>query len=315
MHLHRLDANLLVALNALLKEQSVTRAAQLLCVGQPAMSGALTRLRDHFRDDLITRSGRGMVLTPFGAELAPKVERLIGLMSQVVSTRPGFDPATADRTFSLVTSDYVAAVFLPHLTARILREAPAVTLDVQLRTLDHEARMAAGLVDLFVVPDAKGINHLPATELFEDEYVCIAWEGNERVGPTLSLDDYLRLGHVIRTPPRANATTFEDERLAELGLRRREIVRLPGFEAIPRVVVGTPMIASMQRRLAQEAAAVLPLRILANPLKIPRLSIVMQWPNFRDDDSGSQWLRAMALATARDMPAIDPWFSDARSTS
>src|SRR5205809_1062120 len=106
MHLQRLDLNLLVALEALLSTQSVTRAAEKLSLSQPAMSGALLRLRDHFGDPLIQRSGRNMVLTPFGADLAGRVGPLLEGFTGLVQMRPGFEAASSDRNFTIVASDY-----------------------------------------------------------------------------------------------------------------------------------------------------------------------------------------------------------------
>ena len=118
MHLQRLDLNLLVALDALLRTQSVTRAAEQLCISQPAMSGALNRLREHFDDQLIERAGRNMVLTRFGQELAGRVADLIRDTGHLIQLRPGFDPSTSDRSFTIVASDYAMVVLMPLVLPR-----------------------------------------------------------------------------------------------------------------------------------------------------------------------------------------------------
>ncbi|HEX5285694.1 MAG TPA: LysR family transcriptional regulator [Polaromonas sp.] len=147
MNLNRLDLNLLVALEALLTEQSVTRAANRIFVSQPAMSGALTRLREHFQDELIVRVGRTMVLTPFGANLTPRVSELLVNMNSVVRSRPGFDPATTDRSFTIIASEYLVSVFMPLVTRKVLQLAPGATVNMPLRMPDFEQRMASGHVD------------------------------------------------------------------------------------------------------------------------------------------------------------------------
>lgn len=141
MHLERLDLNLLVALNELMLERSVTRAAGKLSVSQPAMSGALMRLRSHFGDELIQRVGRQMVLTPFALSLSPRVHDLVEGMGVVARSRPGFDPASSMRTFVVVGSDYAQSVFMPAAYRRVMSLAPFVSIDTELRALDHDERV------------------------------------------------------------------------------------------------------------------------------------------------------------------------------
>lgn len=301
MHLNRLDLNLLVALNALLTEQNVTRAAEQLSISQPAMSGSLTRLREHFQDELIRRVGRTMVLTPFGAHMAPRVRELLALASSVANTRPGFDPKTTDRNFTLVTSDYALAVFLPLLLPRIAAAAPRVALNAELRAPDQEARMASGMIDAVLQPRAMlSLDH-PSLPLFEDEYVCIAWQGNTEIGEQFTLADFLRVGHIVRAIAMPNAITLVEARLIELGLRRNVVARVPSFEVLPRVIVGTQLVASVQGRLARLAATQYPIRILQHPVDIPPVEMTLQWPEFRNLDPGSVWLRDMMIAAAREM--------------
>jgi DNA-binding transcriptional LysR family regulator len=298
VHLNRLDLNLLVALDALLGEQSVTKAANRLSLSQPAMSGALTRLREHFKDELITRVGRTMVLTPFGASIAPRVGELLGTIARVTSARPGFDPPTTDRNFTLATSDYGLAVFLPLVIPRIIALAPHVTINTQLISLDQEERLAAGLIDIVIVPRGMGNTEHPSTALFQDEYVCIVWEGNTSIGAELTLDKFLRAQHVVRTIPRAKFVTLEEMQLNKLGYERHVTLRVPSFEMLPRAIVGTPLIASMQRRLAEQSARQHPIRIVPHPVRVEPLTMIAQWPQFRDDDPGSLWLRKLIVETA-----------------
>jgi len=300
VHLDRLDLNLLVALDALLTEQSVTRAAGRLALSQPAMSGALTRLREHFEDELITRVGRSMVLTPFGASLAPRVRALLADISMVANARAAFDPDTADRQFILVASDYALSLMLPLVVPRIAAAAPNVTLHAEVRGPDHEERFARGMVDMVIVPQSMELPQHPTLPLFTDEYVCIAWKGNREIGDALTLEAYLRLGHAIRIN-RASATPMLDELgINELGYRRKVVLSVPSFELLPRAIAGTSLIASVQRRLAEQFASIYPITIHAHPVDIRPLQLSMQWPAFRDDDPGNRWLRELFVATANE---------------
>ena len=298
MNLQKLDLNLLVALNVLLTEQSVTRAANRIFLSQPAMSGALTRLREHFQDDLITRVGRSMVLTPFGAKLAPQVAQLLANIGHVIGSRPFFDPLQSDREFTVVTSEYLLAVFMPQATARLAALAPGVTLNIQLRSRDHEQRMLTGQIDMALTIGGLALPSHPMAPLFEDEYVCVAWQGNTRIIDQLTLADFLDCGHAVRLMPRDHSYTLEETWLNAKGYRRKVTLRVPTFDALPRLIVGTQLIAPMQRRLAEMSAQSLPIRILPHPAPIPPLVAVLQWPSFREDDAGNQWLRWLFQDTA-----------------
>jgi len=299
MNLHRLDLNLLVALDALLSEQSVTRAASRLFISQPAMSGALTRLREHFQDELVVRAGRAMVLTPFGASLAPRVAELLGDIHTVVRSRPGFDPATTDRIFTIVASEYLLSVFMPQVTARILERAPAVLVNMQMRAMDHEHRMATGQIDVALTIGGLSLVNHPTASLFTDEYVCVAWNGNTDVGEVLTMERFLACGHAVRAMARDNSFTLEEGWLNMQGHQRRVALRVPSFEALPRVIVGTNLIAPMQRKLAELAAQHYPIRILEHPAKPPPLEALLQWPSFREEDAGNRWLRELIVEAAR----------------
>ncbi|MFN7042914.1 MAG: LysR family transcriptional regulator [Acidovorax temperans] len=301
MHLNRLDLNLVVALDHLLTERSVTRAAFLMSITQPAMSGALTRLREHFDDALLHRAGREMTLSPFAASLAPKVHDLVLQMGDLVRCRPNFDPTNSDRSFTVVGSDYAHSVLLPLVAQQVTRLAPRVTLYNEGRSSDHEARFARGLIDAFVVPRTMSLSRHPVMDLFSDHYVLVACALNPAVGEQITLDQYLGMRHATRkTTIEAGGLTGEELRLIELGMRRDVALTVPTFELLAKVVVGTPLIAGMQRRLAEMAARSLPIRILPHPVDIPPLELVLQWPTARQDDSGLAWLKDVFHSAVRD---------------
>lgn len=300
MHLQRLDLNLLVALDALLTTQSVTRAAEQLCISQPAMSGALNRLRDHFGDPLIERAGRTMVVTRFGRELAQRVTGLLAEASQLAQLRPGFDPGSSDRTFSIVASDYAMVVLMPLVLSRMAQAAPQLVLRTETRAPDHARRMALGMVDLVLCPRGMADPEYPSVPVFDDEYVCIVWQDNNQVGATLTLDDYTRLAHVVRVNPAADAAG--DERaVREHGITRRLAASVPTFALLPRLVVGTQWIATVQRRLAEHAARHYPIRLLDPPVAMPSLVMMLQWPKLHDADAGNIWMREQFLQLASDL--------------
>ena len=179
VRLNGLDLNLLVALNELLNERNVSRAAQRLFLSQSATSGALARLREYFEDELLVQVGRKMVLTPLAEWLAKPVrEALIHIESTIVSP-PQFDPARSDRRFSLLVSDYTTAVLVQPLIERVSREAPHIGFELYSQEAGVPADMLAnGEVDLLVMPSQYVSKDHPSTDLFREDYVCVTWKGN-----------------------------------------------------------------------------------------------------------------------------------------
>lgn len=307
MHLEKLDLNLLVALDLLLTERSVTKAALRLCISQPAMSGALTRLRDHFDDALLHRAGRDMALTPFAASLAPRVHELVLQMGELVRSRPHFDPGTSDRAFTVVASDYAHSVLLSTVAQQVTRQAPRVTLHTEGRAADHEARFVRGLIDLFVVPRTLMLPTHPTEALFDDDYVLVVCAANRSVGERLTVEQYMGMRHAVRRTGRdAAGFTREELRLMELGLARDVALTVPTFELLARAVVGTPLVAGVQRRLAERAAREVPIRILPHPIDIAPLELVLQWPAVRSTDAGLAWLKSVFIAAARQCGLATP---------
>ena len=179
--------------------------------------------------------------------------------------------------------------------------APGVCIDTELRALDHEERIDRGLIDVFIAPRSLVSPEHPCRLLFEDEYVAVVWSGNQEVGKHFSKDQFLNMGHAVRSIYPGRASRVGDElRVQELGYQRKVVLRVPTFEMLPRVIVGTRLVATMQRRLAMAAARTLPIRIFEHPLEMRRLELVMQWPRHREEDSGGQWLRQHFLDVARE---------------
>lgn len=299
MHFRGLDLNLLVTLDALITERSISRTGEKIHLSQPATSGALARLREYFRDDLLVPVGRKMVLTPLAEELAQPVRQFLVQAEAVIHRSPAFSPQKSDRTFRLVMSDYVATVLMSRALPEIQRQAPDVTVQV----LVPETRLdwlSRGAADLMVMPKQYLSADHPSEPLFHDDFVCIAWEGNQVAGKrAISMRNYLRLGHVVvRFGEQQELPAFEEKFMEHFSEARRIEVVTTGFTLIPQFVVGTTRIATIHRRLAQFYAKQLPLKILKPPVEIPGVVESMQWHAIRDGDPGLLWLRRLLKATA-----------------
>jgi DNA-binding transcriptional LysR family regulator len=299
MNLHRLDLNLLVALDALLTERSITRAGERLHLSPSATSGALARLRDYFGDELLTQVGRRMVPTPLGESLQAAVRDCLLHVQQTVEIRPQFDPATSERRFKLKMSDYVATVLMPPVLRRLQNEAPGVTFDVLANEDEPWESLNRGEVDFLVLPKPFVQPEHPSEVLFEEEYVCACWAGNPLVGDTITLEQCLNLGHVVtRTGTLRRSPTIDAWFFERFGHSRRVDVVAHTFASAPHMLVGTNRLCIMHRRLAMIYAASLGLKILAVPLEMPRLVEMIQWHKYRDRDPGRIWLTSVLLSEA-----------------
>lgn len=303
MHFKKLDLNLLVALDALLSERSVSRASERLYLSQSATSGALARLREYFNDELLTPLGRQMVLTPLGESLALPVRRILQQIQETIETKPHFDAAASDRRFKFLVSDYSTTVFMAAALRRIQREAPGVKLDLLPLTDAPVEALDRGEVDFLIIPDVYATHAHPSELLFKDSFACAVWADNKEVGDVLSWEDYLRLGHIVVRFGRTLMPTFDEWFLNQYGYARRIEVTTGHFNNVPELLVGTPRIATLYKRLANLYASQLPLRLLEPPVEFPKLTEMLQWHTRADQDPALIWLRNLLRETAQQLSA------------
>lgn len=300
MRFERLDLNLLVALDALLTERHVTRAGERLSLSQSAMSGALARLRAHFEDEIIVRAGRNMVLTPLAESLRGPVRDILLRTQAILGQRPVFDPATAQRRFSIVSSDFINAVLMIDVTKQIAALAPNVELELLDPLGGHIADdLNQGDADLLIVPESFAAPDHPSETLIEDHMVCVAWKENARVGDRITLGEYLSLRHVAMNFGRARTQGLEGHYLDKIGVTRRVAAAVPQFTPLPQYVIGTDRIATVPLRLAALAAKTLPIRIVTPDIDFPPIVEVVQWHRHRDGDPGIAWMRGLLKETVR----------------
>jgi DNA-binding transcriptional LysR family regulator len=292
MNIGSVNLNLLVALDALLEERSVTRAARRAGVTQPAMSNSLAQLRSLFGDPLFSRRAHGLEPTKRALALAEPIRQGLRLFGSAL-TPPSFDPKSAERRFVVEASDYVEFVLMPPLMLALSREAPGVNVEVRPWGL-HEvpSSLARGEADLMIgfydqVPPQHR-QHL----LFEEEYVCIVREGHPRVGRRLTLARYLELEHVL-VSQRADTPGSVDRALAAKGKRRRVAARVSHFLMVPMLVARTDLVAALSRRVVAPLQGPLKLRLLPPPLPLPKGRIGQVWHEQLQTDPGQRWFREL----------------------
>jgi DNA-binding transcriptional LysR family regulator len=304
VHFRQLDLNLLIALDALLTERSITEAGRRVHVTQSAMSGSLARLREYFGDELLVQIGRKMVPTPLAETLAEPVREILLKVKATVDSKPGFDPATSTRRFSLMMSDYVSTVLMNEVLQQMETIAPHVSFEIVSNDVIAPGdALERGDIDLLVMPrDHLSKNH-PHEVLFTDGYACVVWEGNSRIGDEISQEEYLQSGHACVQLSRGQAPVMDEWFLSRLGVKRRIEVITMNFNSILLNIVGTHRIATTHCRMAHYYCRYLPLRIIPCPYELPPIIEAMQWHKYFSGDPGLAWLRGVLKEVAARMPA------------
>lgn len=299
MRFDQLDLNLLVALDVLIEERSVSAAARHLNLSQPAVTGALNRLRQFFGDELLVKYGREMLLTPKAEELARPVRRALTQIRTEITRPSGFDPATSDRHFVVVASDYVFSTVLARAVATAAELAPHVTFEVAHVDRLTSERLERAEADLVITLGTYVDPQHPRLALFEDEEVVVAWSG-ANYG---SVDEHLffSAGHAAAVFGRDRHPSSVDDYLSSQPRQRRIEISVPSFAALPLAVVGTRRLALMHRRLAEHFSALYPLSTYPAPVALPRIEQIAQWHRLRDKDAGVQWLVDLVRRTARQL--------------
>lgn len=291
--LRKMDLNLLVTLEVLLREESVTRAAESLDKSQSAISHALRRLREEFDDELLVRSGRSMVRTGRGEELMEPLREALSRLDEVVAGGGIFDPQKSEAAFEIATNDYAQFVLLRPLIELMQTKAP--NIDLRVRELGSEPptkRLARGDIDVALTLGLP--EHLPASlyrrDLFKLDLVTVVRQEHPTVGETLSLDQYCELPHILVSP------LGDDEGVVDTTLRgrnrsRRVAVVVPHFMVAPHLVASTDMVLTTARSVAESFARLLPIRLLEPPLSLTRGIVSMVWHPRSHGEECHRWLR------------------------
>jgi LysR family nod box-dependent transcriptional activator len=290
MHFNGLDLNLIVALDAILSERNVTRAAEKLNISQPGMSGALNRLRQYFNDDLLTQNGRQMVPTPLGATLSVPAKEILATVRSRLAVQARFLPEDARRSFTVMVSDYAATIFLANVLRALAAEAPGMTFDLHHYADRPDDALEAGRVDLLLgPPQALSQNH-PFRPLFTDDFVGVACAKNNAVDNVTNIDSFLAMRQVLVRLGDAGLPTIDATFLERSFGPRKIDVTVPAWSLVPHYLMGTQRVAIFHRRLAHEYARCFPLKIFEIPMPLPAFEECVQWRESSRGDPAIQWL-------------------------
>ncbi len=302
MRFNKLDLNLLVALDALLREQSISRAAEKLHLSQSAMSNALARLREYFDDDLLAQVGRRMELTPRAEGLKDPVRDILVRVDATVAAQPEFIPAQSTRRFRLLVSDYTMLTLIPHLVSLAYQQAPGVSFELRPQVADPQRALERGEADLLIIPKAYCSSEHPAEVVLQETFCCVLWNQSRLAHGELTAERYMAAGHVVVEPWEARSA-LEDWSMQRLGLIRRIETTTYSFLAPAYLLVGTDRLATMHSRLAHQAARSLPITIRPLPVPVPVMEQTAQWHQHRTSDPGLRWLRGLLSEAVAAMDA------------
>jgi DNA-binding transcriptional LysR family regulator len=309
VNLASLDLNLLVSLNALLQERSVTRAAARMGLSQPALSASLARLRRHFDDELLTRIGNEYRLTPLALQLKDLVRIALTGVERVFTAQPEFDPASSTREFTLLVSDYVVAILGDTVAELLAEEAPHTRLRLATHSpaIVDRAEQVLLSADLLFLPPGF-LTGLSRQDLYRDEWVCVVAADNPVVEVGLTVED-LETMPWVATYHGPTASTPAARQMRMLGIEPHVQVVNENFLTVPVLIAGSDRIALLQRRLVDLLPLNVGIRALDCPFEAGPLIEAMWWHPVYDDDPEHAYLRdvvvrAAALAVGQPVPGV-----------
>jgi DNA-binding transcriptional LysR family regulator len=288
------DLNLLLVLDGVLREGTLSNAAKALNVSQPTISSSLAKLREILQDELFVRSGNGMQPTPRALALKEPIQRVLAAVKGEILDTVSFDPATEIRPYTVATSDIGETLLLPRVVARLAQDAPSVNLRSTVVGPRHlEDALEAGEVDLAIgyFPDLARPTTMQQT-LFKHGFACLARAGHPLIKNGLTLEAFLEAHHVVVTLEGSSQELFEDA-LARRGFERRCVLRIPHVMSVPFVVARTDLIATVPRAVAAFFSGLVNLQVLDPPIHVPEFAVKQYWHRRFHHDARVAWLRTM----------------------
>jgi LysR family nod box-dependent transcriptional activator len=304
--LSRLDLNLLVALDALLTERSVTRAAERLHLSQPALSASLARLRTHFNDPILARRGNAYELTPLALRLTEHTTTALDAARRVFESQAIWTPHDSTREFSIYGSDYGFATIGTMVSQLAAEEAPGVRFRFMLHnpSIVEDATTRLRSVDGMMIPHGY-LTELPYIDLWRDGWVVVASDSNDRIGDELTMELLGELPWVFTYQTRT-AFTSAARQLQQLGIEPHVEAVVESFLALPHFIAGTNRLGLIQAGLARTAAQVSGIRIFEPPFDATPVVSALWWHPVHGRDPEHAWMRQIfEKAAARVVSAAD----------
>jgi DNA-binding transcriptional LysR family regulator len=299
MDIRAVDLNLLKAFDALTNERAVTRAAGRIGLSQPAMSHALSRLRDLFADDLFVRTPTGMEPTARAREIAPLVAAAIEHIEAALNLGIGFDPAKSAGIFTAGMAEYAEVALVGRLAAAFADQAARATLRLTpLTGADAAEQLDRGAIDVAVAHLNTLPAHIESIVLLRDPFVVVARRGHPIAGEQLSVETYAALNHIL-VSPRGDTGGALDRILVDFGLRRRIALLVATYLALPVALAASDLVATVPSRTARQIAATAEIEIMPLPLDFS-MTVTMAWHRRAASEPAQAWFRALLIEAASD---------------
>ena len=305
-----LDLKLLVVFDAVMRKGGLTVAGDALGISQPAMSQSLGKLRQYFGDPLFVRSPTGMSPTPRALELAPKIAAVIQLMQEAIEDEGKFDPATSQRTFSFIATDFGAAFLLPKLLQYIEKNAPGIRVRAtHAPTHGVEAALEDGEVDLAIGSFTITRSPFYQRALYYSDYICLVRSGHPAALAPLTEQAYLSAKHALVSPLPVGYEALETYLLDHVPASNFSVI-MPNFLSLLTVLPTSDALFTVSRRAGEQLAQLLGAKVLELPVMIPGFSVRQFWHERLHRDPANKWFRdviysLLAPTGARGAPAGD----------
>ena len=294
MNLKETDLNLFIAFDVIYTEKNLTKAGQVLGITQPAVSNALSRLRELFGDDLFIRTSKGMIPTPVANQIIKDVRSALSLIQNTISETEKFDPSIAEMTFKISIGDSSEYRLLPLLIKELAEIAPKIKVETYLTPRkDAPRELASGTIDFSIDPPVHSDPHLKHEKIYEEDYVMIVRKDHPILSlKEITIEDYLKLSH-IHISNRKTGLGHVDMALYRLGLSRDISLRAQHFLVAPYIVEQSDLAITTTKGFAVDRD--LAWREL--PFEIEPLILPLYWHEAKDSDPSTKWMKDLMLKT------------------
>ncbi len=292
MNLTKVDLNLFIVFDAIYSEANLTRAGQIIGITQPAVSNALSRLRETFNDPLFVRTAQGMVPTPMAQNIIGPVRNALQLLRVSVQESRIFNPVQANKTYHISMTDLSEVLILPALFQRLRRLAPNVLIESFLaKRRETTKELAAGRLDFAVDAPINTDPQMRHVKLMEDRYVCAMRKGHPLAKDKISLDEYMGLTH-IHISSRRSGLGHIDLALGKLGVQRKIALRSQHYLMAYSILRSTDLAITVPERFAKHYD----LHAIELPVKgMPPLETHLYWHESTDQDPANRWMREQII--------------------
>jgi DNA-binding transcriptional LysR family regulator len=291
MNIKSLDLNLLLVFNALMETKSVSKGAKILGLSQPAMSHALSRLRESLEDELFVRTPKGMIPTAKSEKIKDHISKGLNVIEKGLFENDQFSSQNSERNFSITSSDCECMTFIPYLVTDIIKNSPNISLTFRPPTFESFiADLDSSKTDVALGVGVAPRANLVIEKIYDEEYICLTRKSNSLVKSEVSLKEYLEFEHILIDPLGARKGIV-DSSLEKIGVKRSIRVSIPQFALTPWIFLNNDLVVTIPKTLGEEFLKILPVKSFKPPVEIQKLEGQMIWHKRNNNDPGHIWLR------------------------